>query len=90
MKYSSKEKIIVYAGVSAHVCPQRGFIDVVQKGVVGMSIGRCFHDFQMLRLFPAVRVAHVVNVQSGEGGPETTAPAFSNIPLVSSIQSTNE
>ncbi|GJC77409.1 taurine hydroxylase-like protein SAT17 [Colletotrichum liriopes] len=34
-KYDAKQKITVYAGVSAHVCPQRGFIDVVAKGVVG-------------------------------------------------------
>lgn len=34
-KYTSKQKIIVYAGVTAHVCPQRGYVDVFGKSVVG-------------------------------------------------------
>ena len=34
-KYTSKQGLIVYAGVSSHVCPQRGFVDVDGKGVVG-------------------------------------------------------
>jgi len=34
-KYTSKQSLIVYAGVSSHVCPQRGFVDVKAKGVVG-------------------------------------------------------
>jgi len=33
-KYTSKQSLIVYAGVSSHVCPQRGFVDVKAKGVV--------------------------------------------------------
>ncbi|KAI6082012.1 hypothetical protein F4821DRAFT_248171 [Hypoxylon rubiginosum] len=33
-KYTAKQNLIVYAGVSAHVCPQRGFVDVKAKGVV--------------------------------------------------------
>lgn len=58
-KYTPKQKVIMYAGVTAHVCPQRGFVDVFGKGVV----------------------AHVVNVQAGKKNPETTAPAFSDVPL---------
>jgi len=34
-KYTSKQNLIVYAGVSSHVCPQRGFVDVKAKGVIG-------------------------------------------------------
>ena len=37
-KYTQKQKLIVYAGISAHVVPQRGFIDVVAKGVVGKPV----------------------------------------------------
>ncbi|MCJ1314656.1 hypothetical protein MMC25_008338 [Agyrium rufum] len=33
-KYNSKQQIIVYAGISAHVCPQRGFVDVKSTGVL--------------------------------------------------------
>ncbi|KAJ8130640.1 hypothetical protein O1611_g2987 [Lasiodiplodia mahajangana] len=33
-KYTPKQSLIVYAGVSAHVCPQRGFVDVKSEGVV--------------------------------------------------------
>lgn len=33
-KYTSKQQIIVYAGVSAHICPQRGFVDVKGTGVL--------------------------------------------------------
>ncbi|KAL3489020.1 hypothetical protein BJX62DRAFT_239489 [Aspergillus germanicus] len=33
-KYTAKQKIIVYAGISAHVAPQRGFVDVKGKGVL--------------------------------------------------------
>lgn len=33
-KYTPKQKLTVYAGVSAHVCPQRGFVDVAGQGVV--------------------------------------------------------
>lgn len=34
-KYNPRQRLIVYAGITAHICPQRGFIDVVAKGVVG-------------------------------------------------------
>jgi len=37
-KYTPKQSLIVYAGVSSHICPQRGFVDVKAKGVVGKSI----------------------------------------------------
>lgn len=43
-KYTERQKIIVYAGVSAHICPQRGFVDVVGKGVVGKSAARVEED----------------------------------------------
>ncbi|RYO97404.1 hypothetical protein DL765_011248 [Monosporascus sp. GIB2] len=33
-KYTRKQSLIVYAGVSSHVCPQRGFVDVKAKRVV--------------------------------------------------------
>jgi len=36
-KYTPEQNLIVYAGVSSHVCPQRGFVDVKAKGVVGKS-----------------------------------------------------
>jgi hypothetical protein len=36
-KYTPKQSLIVYAGVSSHVCPQQGFVDVKVKGVVGKS-----------------------------------------------------
>lgn len=39
-KYTPKQKLTVYAGVSAHVCPQRGFVDVAGQGVVGKSLVR--------------------------------------------------
>ncbi|KAI4598072.1 hypothetical protein KJ359_003881 [Pestalotiopsis sp. 9143b] len=58
-RYTPKQKIIVYSGITAHICPQRGFIDVAAKRAV----------------------AHVVNVQAGENGAKSTAPAFSNGPL---------
>jgi hypothetical protein len=34
-RYNSKQQIIVYAGVSAHICPQRGTVDVKGTGVLG-------------------------------------------------------
>lgn len=36
-KYTPKQSLIVYAGVSSHVCPQRGFVDVTAGGVVSRS-----------------------------------------------------
>jgi hypothetical protein len=80
-KYTPKQKIIVYAGVSAHICPQRGFVDVFAKSVTGKSnrshqATRCDADCWYSP------IAHVVNVQAQAGGPDTTAPAFGNIPLV--------
>ncbi|KAK3990769.1 hypothetical protein QBC44DRAFT_368741 [Cladorrhinum sp. PSN332] len=33
LAYTARQKMIMYAGVSAHVCPQRGFVDVFGKGV---------------------------------------------------------
>ncbi|RYP57029.1 hypothetical protein DL769_009745 [Monosporascus sp. CRB-8-3] len=33
-KYTRKQSLIVYGGVSSHVCPQRGFVDVKAKGVI--------------------------------------------------------
>jgi len=33
-KYTPKQRIIVYAGISAHICPQRGFVDTKGKGVI--------------------------------------------------------
>ncbi|KAJ5611892.1 Clavaminate synthase-like protein [Penicillium herquei] len=33
-RYTAKQKIIAYAGISAHICPQRGFVDVKAKGVI--------------------------------------------------------
>ncbi|EPE33005.1 Clavaminate synthase-like protein [Glarea lozoyensis ATCC 20868] len=33
-KYNSKQQMIVYAGVSAHICPQRGTVDVKGTGVL--------------------------------------------------------
>jgi len=37
-KYTSKQQIIVYAGVSAHICPQRGLVGVRGTGVLGQSV----------------------------------------------------
>lgn len=37
-RYSPRQKIIVYAGVSSHICPQRGFVDVIAKGVIGKPV----------------------------------------------------
>ncbi|KAH8655775.1 hypothetical protein BX600DRAFT_552954 [Xylariales sp. PMI_506] len=33
-KYTPTQTVIVSAGVSSHICPQRGFVDVEAKGVV--------------------------------------------------------
>ncbi|KAL8952551.1 MAG: hypothetical protein Q9222_001541 [Ikaeria aurantiellina] len=43
-KYTQKQRIIVYAGVSAHICPQRGFVDVIAKDVVGEQISHAEED----------------------------------------------
>ncbi|CAH0027953.1 unnamed protein product [Clonostachys rhizophaga] len=57
--FSARQNIILYAGLSSHIFPQRGFVDVAGRRVIG----------------------HVVNVQDGNNGPETVAPAFTNTPL---------
>ncbi|KAK0728330.1 hypothetical protein B0T26DRAFT_738706 [Lasiosphaeria miniovina] len=38
-KYTPRQKMIMYVGVTAHVCPQRGSVDVAGKGVVGKLTG---------------------------------------------------
>lgn len=40
----------MYAGVSAHICPQRGFVDVIAKGVIGKSIASVEEDGQALSM----------------------------------------
>lgn len=52
-KYTSRQQIIVYAGVSAHICPQRGFVDVKGMGVLGQSIERAHGDDQLLIKYPS-------------------------------------
>ncbi|KAK3366716.1 hypothetical protein B0T24DRAFT_669195 [Lasiosphaeria ovina] len=36
-KYTPRQKMIMYAGVTAHICPQRGSVDVAGKGVVARA-----------------------------------------------------
>ena len=48
MKYTPKQKIIVYAGVTAHICPQRGLVDTKGKGVIGKSITIAEEDEHVL------------------------------------------
>lgn len=55
-KYSPRQDVILYAGVSAYVCPQRGFSDVDAQRVVGMSRHISLED--MLRYWLLLRPCH--------------------------------
>lgn len=36
-KYTARQNIIIYAGVSAHICPQRGQVDIEGREVISTS-----------------------------------------------------
>ena len=37
-EYSPRQSVILHAGLSAHICPERGYVDVHSERVVGMFI----------------------------------------------------
>jgi hypothetical protein len=44
-KYSDVQNAAIYAGIGAHVGPQRGFVDISSERVVGIFIQTCLDEF---------------------------------------------
>lgn len=43
-KYSEVQNAAIYAGIGAHVAPQRGFVDISSERVIGISIQTCLDE----------------------------------------------
>lgn len=52
-RYSQRQNVVLYAGVSTHVCPQRGYVDVASKRPLGHVVNVHSKDNASRTMAPA-------------------------------------